>query len=241
MRERGVIVVAGEGRRIAVFADGDGVFAVENNCPHMGFPLDRGTVRDGILTCHWHQARFDLRSGCTFDLWADDVARYETTIEDGIVYVSKTPTVRLDAALHRKRLRRSIEQNVGLVQAKSLLALLEGGADLKSIVAEATGFACRNLTAWAEGMTRLGCIVNLFPYLSRDTAYQGLYYAVRRIAEEASEAVARRERQPLDDGDHDLSTLRPWLQQWVQTRHRDGAERTILTGIGTLDEDQLAG
>src|SRR5262245_33754352 len=68
-----VMVVAGRDRRIAVFADGDAVHAVENNCPHMGFPLDRGTVRDGMLTCHWHQARFDLRSGCTFDLWADDV------------------------------------------------------------------------------------------------------------------------------------------------------------------------
>ncbi len=75
LKERGVIVVAGNQRRIAVFADGDDVFAVENNCPHMGFPLDRGAVRDGMLTCHWHQARFDLRSGCTFDLWADDVPR----------------------------------------------------------------------------------------------------------------------------------------------------------------------
>ena len=39
----------------------------------MGFPLERGSVADGILTCHWHHARFDLESGCTFDLWADDV------------------------------------------------------------------------------------------------------------------------------------------------------------------------
>jgi hypothetical protein len=39
----------------------------------MGFPLERGSVEDGILTCHWHHARFDLESGCTFDLWADDV------------------------------------------------------------------------------------------------------------------------------------------------------------------------
>jgi nitrite reductase/ring-hydroxylating ferredoxin subunit len=39
----------------------------------MGFPLDRGSVEDGTLTCHWHHARFDLASGCTFDLWADDV------------------------------------------------------------------------------------------------------------------------------------------------------------------------
>ena len=68
LQSRGVMVVSGSRRRIAVFADGEAVYAVENNCPHMGFPLDKGTVRDGMLTCHWHQARFDLKSGCTFDL-----------------------------------------------------------------------------------------------------------------------------------------------------------------------------
>ena len=92
----------------------------------MGFPLDRGSVRDGMLTCHWHQARFDLRSGCTFDLWADDVPRYESWIDDGVVYVQSEPSVKFDVAHHRARLQRGMEQNIGLVQAKSILALLVG-------------------------------------------------------------------------------------------------------------------
>ena len=41
--------------------DGE-VHAVDNRCPHMGLPLDRGSVKDDILTCHWHHARFDLSS-----------------------------------------------------------------------------------------------------------------------------------------------------------------------------------
>jgi nitrite reductase/ring-hydroxylating ferredoxin subunit len=40
--------------------------ALDNQCPHMGFPLERGSIEDGILT--WHHARFDLESGCTFAL-----------------------------------------------------------------------------------------------------------------------------------------------------------------------------
>jgi nitrite reductase/ring-hydroxylating ferredoxin subunit len=31
--------------------------------PQMGFSLDRASIEDGILTCHWHQARFELTSG----------------------------------------------------------------------------------------------------------------------------------------------------------------------------------
>ena len=49
------------GGQVLVLWRQDGqVYAVNNRCPHMGFPLDRGTCRDGILTCHWHAARFDL-------------------------------------------------------------------------------------------------------------------------------------------------------------------------------------
>ena len=66
------LTVRGPHRPILVVYANERVFAFDNRCPHMGFPLDRGSVEDGILTCHWHHARFDLCSGCAFDLWADD-------------------------------------------------------------------------------------------------------------------------------------------------------------------------
>lgn len=240
LEEKRVIVVRGRHRRIAVFADGDAVYAVENNCPHMGFPLDRGSVRDGILTCHWHQARFDLRSGCTFDLWADDVARYACWEENGDIFVSPEPDSVLDESYHRARLLRGIEQNVGLVQAKSILALLEGGASLSSVLQTVIDFATTNLTQVSEGMIRLACIARLYPNLSHDTAYQGLYYAIRKIAEEASTSTPRRRRDPLAENGHDLATLKSWLRQWVQTRHRDGAERTVLTAVAKLAPNEIA-
>ena len=73
LKAKGRLVVHGDHRPILVVHDRGRVFALDNRCPHMGFPLERGSVEDGILTCHWHHARFDLESGCTFDLWADDV------------------------------------------------------------------------------------------------------------------------------------------------------------------------
>jgi len=73
LKSKGRLLVHGPHRPILVIDEHDRVYAVDNRCPHMGFPLDRGSVEDGILTCHWHHARFDLASGCTFDLWADDV------------------------------------------------------------------------------------------------------------------------------------------------------------------------
>src|ERR687891_2482705 len=67
VRAAGRLVVHVDRQTLCLFAEGDGVYAVDNRCPHMGFPLHRGSVADGILTCHWHHARFDLCTGGTFD------------------------------------------------------------------------------------------------------------------------------------------------------------------------------
>ena len=81
----GVKVISGDGRPVAVFLDQGRVYALDNRCPHMGFPLHRGTVTDGILTCHWHHAKFDLAGGCTFDPFADDAAPFPVEVREGIV------------------------------------------------------------------------------------------------------------------------------------------------------------
>ena len=69
LKDKGRLVVHGRHPPILLVYDQGQVFALDNRCPHMGFPLERGSIADGILTCHWHHARFDLASGCTFDLW----------------------------------------------------------------------------------------------------------------------------------------------------------------------------
>src|SRR5512144_3380247 len=60
LQAKRIMVVKGERCPILVVCHDDRVYALDNRCPHLGFPLDRGSVADGILTCHWHHARFDL-------------------------------------------------------------------------------------------------------------------------------------------------------------------------------------
>src|SRR5271167_3601419 len=108
LKAKGRLVVHGAHRPILVVYDRGRVFALDNRCPHMGFPLDRGTVKDGILTCHWHHARFDLASGGTFDFWADDVRAFPAQTRDGEVWVNTT--AREDPTAHRqRRLRHGLE------------------------------------------------------------------------------------------------------------------------------------
>jgi hypothetical protein len=71
--------------------------------------------RRGILTCHWRHARFDLESGCTFDLWADDAPICSVELRDGEVWV-KTTFGHADHAGHwPDRLGSGLAQDINLV------------------------------------------------------------------------------------------------------------------------------
>src|SRR5215469_15052996 len=84
------------------------------------FPLERGSVEDGILTCHWHHARFELGSGCTFDLWADDVPTCPVEIRAGGEIWVKPVFGYPDPVKHwHRRLEDGLGHNLSLVIAKA--------------------------------------------------------------------------------------------------------------------------
>jgi len=78
----GCLTVSVKKQPIVLFSYNSQIYALDNKCPHMGFPLSQGSLRDGILTCHWHHARFDLHNGGTFDQWAGDVMSYPVQIRN---------------------------------------------------------------------------------------------------------------------------------------------------------------
>jgi nitrite reductase/ring-hydroxylating ferredoxin subunit len=118
LQAKGMMVVQGTRCPLLVIHDRGGIFALDNRCPHLGFPLHRGSVEDGILTCHWHHARFDLASGCTFDLWADDIPTAAVELRDGAVWVAPETRFTDGEAHWRNRLREGLEHDIGLVIAK---------------------------------------------------------------------------------------------------------------------------
>ncbi len=52
-----------EGLDVALVQWDGGYFAVENHCPHLGFPLTEGLVQDGMVICGWHGWRVRLEDG----------------------------------------------------------------------------------------------------------------------------------------------------------------------------------
>src|SRR4051812_17223342 len=162
-----VVAKAGSHGVCVVWHDGC-PYAVDDRCPHLGFPLHRGSVHDGILTCHWHNARFDLATGGTLDPWADDVRAYRVEVDgyDVVLVVAPEP----DPVAHLQgRLREGLEQGLTLVLAKAVLGLLEAGVPTADIVRTALdhGTTYRE-NGWGAGLTVLVAMANLLPSLDPD-------------------------------------------------------------------------
>ena len=77
----------GEGRSVALFNVDGRIYATDNQCPHMGYPLTRGAVRHGILTCDWHGRSFDLEGGGCFNYECDDLQTFPVDVRQDEIWI----------------------------------------------------------------------------------------------------------------------------------------------------------
>src|SRR5262249_13349116 len=76
----------------------------------------------------------------------------------------------------------------------------------------------------------LTALANLLPMLPEEESYFALFHGARRVAADCDGQAPRRERAPLESHP-DAATLKGWLRRWTAVRHREAAERTLLTAI----------
>lgn len=218
---------------ILLVHENDKIYAVDNRCPHMGFPLHRGTVKDCILTCDWHYARFDLTSGGTFDAWADDLPAFPVQIRDREVWVDiATRGDRLTH--HRQRLQDGLEQGIPLVIGKSVLALLSQEQYVTEVFQMGLDFGVRyRQSGWDTGLTIHTCMINLLPYLDAEDKLRAMYHGLAAVARDVSGQPPRFPIHPLPGSDslEKLPLLQAWFRQFVEVRDAEGAERCLVSAI----------
>jgi len=83
------LFVMGE-RRIAVFRQAGGFFALHNECPHAGASLAHGIIQGGTVRCRIHHWRFRICDGKYLDAGEPkyDVPVYRTRVVAGEVQVA---------------------------------------------------------------------------------------------------------------------------------------------------------
>ena len=232
LQRRGCAVVTGGGHAIAVFYHEGEVYAVDNRCPHMGFPLDRGSVKDGILTCHWHHARFDLSSGGTFNPFADDVRSFPVSVVDGEVWVDVEPSARDEQGHWQRRLDDGLEHNIRLVIAKSVLGLQAAGADYRQALGTGARFGTTySSSGWGAAMSILTCTANILPRLYEEDRPRALYQGLRHVARECAGKAPLFSVDPLPTGETRPEVFARWFRNFIDVRDDEGAERCLVTAI----------
>lgn len=232
LKERGCMVVTGGGHVIAVFHHEGEVYAVDNRCPHMGFPLDRGSVKDGILTCHWHHARFDLSSGGTFNPFADDVRSFPVSVVEGEVWIDPEPAARDESKHWRRRLEDGLEHNIRLVIAKSVLGLQSGGADYREPLSVGALFGTTySASGWGAAMSILTCTANILSRLHEEDRPRAMYQGLLHVARECAGKAPRFAVEPLPTGETRPEVFARWFRNFIDVRDDEGAERCLVTAI----------
>jgi len=228
---------------------GETVAAMDSRCPHMGYPLTKGTVESGILRCHWHHWRFDLKSGGCFTAGGDDVPTYDVDIDDtGHIWVGTSPRGATPATQRQHawtRLEEGLRENRSFLRARSLVTLAGEGVAPEEVAAHATRIALLySRNGVSTGLVVLAAVLNVLAQaeLTPEEQVLGLAHSLRHIAGDISARTPKRPEMRLPEPLPDRERLYAWFQDFLEERETAGAERCLRTLLEEPDtvEEALA-
>ena len=82
------VAIPGSRAGVIIVRDGGVLRALRNECPHAGKPLEDGEVKNGCITCPFHNYRFNLKNGLNVDDTDEQPAKtYPVREAGGVVEV----------------------------------------------------------------------------------------------------------------------------------------------------------
>ncbi|MEI7481202.1 MAG: Rieske (2Fe-2S) protein [Elusimicrobiota bacterium] len=88
LREQSMAAVSPKGLPVLLIRKTAGeIYALANQCAHIGCPLYRGSLEGYILQCPCHDWRFDIRTGIFADAPEIRLRVYEWKIAEGQIYI----------------------------------------------------------------------------------------------------------------------------------------------------------
>ncbi len=225
------------GTHLAVFKFKDQFYAVDNRCPHMGYPMSKGSIRDGVLICHWHHWEFDLKSGGCFLASGDDLKAFPVELrDDGYLYVGLAKGER-EAAKRRvidrgkRALERGLKDRSTFFIAKAVTALRDASATPREIIQQGLHYgAHKSSEGWSSGVAILTLAANLWDDVDPKDHNLFLVHGLSQISRRTTgSSRPYRTAFPQTSEAHDLETLMRWFRYFIDKRHAGAAERILLT------------
>src|ERR1700730_14959797 len=127
-------------RQILLINADSRTYAIANRCPHEGYPLSEGTLGPGcLLTCNWHNWKFDLRSGEAL-IGRDPVRTYPLEFRGDEIFIDLAdPPAEAQRRRALKGLETAIADNDFARMAREVARLERAGFDGSGAFGHAIG------------------------------------------------------------------------------------------------------
>jgi len=179
-------------RRIVVIRTASGIHALDNACPHQGYGMATGALDGELLTCQWHNWKFDVRDGSCVR-GEEAIPCHAVAIEDDQIVVSVTePSNEEQRAALWPSLRTGMERHyVGQV-ARDTTRLLTADASPAEIMGDAIAFGARR-NEWGVGheMAQAADLLAWAEIRTGDEAALPLVHGLAGISEVSRDRPAR--------------------------------------------------
>ena len=88
IEEGGTLSIEADGELVCLAKVEGCIYAFTDNCTHISGPLNEGDLEGHVLTCPWHSAQFDVRTGKVFRGPArQDIQTYPVKVEDNAILI----------------------------------------------------------------------------------------------------------------------------------------------------------
>ena len=233
-------VQMGEGRSIALFNVDGRIYATDNQCPHMGYPLTRGTVRNGILTCDWHRRSFDLEGGGCFHVECDDLRTFPVDIRGNEIWIEPGDMTYRRAEEHKQLLREGLLSEDRWTMSKAISLLLKGGVPEEEVMGTILEHVSRHIASshGAEGGGDVSRLINGLRVGRRYTGADRLIAVTTAACSAAGPASERLEVVPLPEP-VTWEKISRWVRNFSYEGQSGRIERCLFTAYHKGDADKL--
>jgi nitrite reductase/ring-hydroxylating ferredoxin subunit len=223
------------GRSIALFNVNGRIYATDNQCPHMGYPLTRGAVRHGILTCDWHGRSFDLEGGGCFNYECDDLQTFPVEVRQNGIWIQLGDARYKRRDEHLRLLWEGLLSEDRWTISKAIALLLKGSVPEEEIVTVILRHLGRHIASSndAEGGDDVSRLINGLKVGRRYQGADRLMVLATAACSVAGKAAERLEVVPLP-GPVAWDNIDRWTRMFSHDGQSGRIERSLFTA-GHLD------
>lgn len=220
-----------EGHSIALFHHEGSIYATDNQCPHMGYPLVRGHVKRGVLACDWHGWSYDMEGGGCFTGGCDDLATFPVEVRNGDIYVDVGSGGKKRDDAHFLLLKEGLFSEDSWTLSKAIAIMLAKGVSEEETLEIMVKHMVRHISTASGARNGGGRIATLMHGIKVAHMYDvddrliPLMMAARHAA---GGHLDRPERRPLPPP-VDWEKLENWIRVFTEDKEWEGIEKCLIT------------